>query len=90
MSCFYYWVDILMMNMCVGDLSMSYHKKDGRKSPIIEASASGSHQEEEASTLGPIYNDTTRFIEKGISLKWGEVFQMFKKHNFPVEVEYEY
>jgi hypothetical protein len=48
-----------------------------------EASASGSHQEEEEDILGPIYDDTKGFIDKGTSVKWGEVFQMFKNQFFP-------
>jgi hypothetical protein len=45
-------------------------------------------QQEDPDTPGVVYDDTTRLLEKGgTSLKWGEFFQMFKKKNFPVEVE---
>ena len=69
---------------------MSPHKKDARKNPMTEASASWIHQEVEPDTLRPIYDDTIGFIEKVNSLKWGEVFQMFKNQSFPLEEKYEY
>ena len=59
-----------------------------RKTPIIEASGSRRRQDEEHDSLGEVYDDTTRLLEKGgESLKWGEVFQMFKRQTFPVEAD---
>jgi hypothetical protein len=87
MSYVYYWFYILMMNISIAHLDMSPHKKDASKSPTMEASTSGSWQEEEPDTPGAIYDDTIGLIEKVTSLKWGEFFQMVKKQNFPVEAE---
>jgi len=55
---------------------------------MTKASRSGNQQEEETGTPREVYENTIVLLEKaGTSLKWGEVFQMFKKKNFPVEVE---
>ena len=71
--------------MSIIDSNMSLQNKSTRKYPMIEAYAIGIHEEEEEDTLEPIYDDTTRFIEKMDSLKWGEVFQMVKKWSLPIE-----
>jgi hypothetical protein len=35
-----------------------------------------------------MYDDTTIFLEKGEdSLKWGDIYQMFKKQNFIIDAE---
>jgi hypothetical protein len=58
---------------------MSPRKKNTSKEPTIEASQSGRRKEEENDSSCALYDDTTRFLEKGgDSLKWGEVFHMFK------------
>jgi hypothetical protein len=45
-------------------------------------------RKEEPDSPGEVYDDTTGILEKGENpLKWGEVFQMFKKKNFPMDVE---
>jgi hypothetical protein len=64
-------------------------KEEGtRKAPTTEASGSGHQHEDEPDIIGVMYDDTTRFLEKGEdSLKWGDIYQMFKKQNFLVDVE---
>jgi hypothetical protein len=52
-----------------------------------ESPTSGSHQGEESDILGPIYDDTKGFIDKGTLVRWGEVFHMFKNQSFPQEAE---
>jgi hypothetical protein len=76
-----------MINMIFSYSSMSPDKKYESKAPMTKASTSRSHQEEEVDNLGTIYDDTTRFIVRGTSLKWGEVLQMFKNQSFPQEIE---
>jgi len=47
-----------------------------------------SQQAEEVEIVEAIYDDTTGLLEKdGETLKWGEVYYMFKKSNFSTEVE---
>jgi hypothetical protein len=70
---------MLMMTVSFEDSNMSPNKKVASKAPMMETSTSGIQQEEESDTSGDIYGDTTRFIEKGTFLKWGEFFQIFKK-----------
>jgi hypothetical protein len=61
-------------------------KKTTIKEPTIKVSRSGSKQEEELYSLEAVYDHTRRLLEKGgDSVKWGEVFYMFKRHTLPVE-----
>jgi len=79
---------ILLMNVFIADSDVLSEKKTTSKVPATEAFRSGSRQEEELDSRGGVYDDTTRLLEKGgTSLKWGEVFQMFKRQPFLVEVE---
>jgi hypothetical protein len=53
-----------------------------------KASRSGSQHADEPDTLGKFMMTQRGLLEKGgDSLKWGDVFQMFKKKNFLVDVE---
>jgi hypothetical protein len=76
----YYWFYALIMVVCFRfrNVTMKEDNKQGTCSQrLLE---SGSRQEEELDSLGAVYDDTTRLLEKGgDSLKWGEVFQMFKR-----------
>jgi len=59
-----------------------------RKAPTTEASRSGSRHEDEPDITGVVYDDTVGALEKGGDfLKWGDVYQMFKKQNFLVDAE---
>jgi hypothetical protein len=76
------------MTMFVTDSYMLRYKKTTRKGPTTEDFARGSRQEEEIDTPGAVHDNTSRLLEKGgASLKWGEVLQMFKKQNFPMEAK---
>jgi hypothetical protein len=66
---------------------MSSCNNTSKKSPMTESFGSIIHQGENEEIPRPIYNDAKRFIEKGTSIKWGEVFHMFKKKSFPRESE---
>jgi hypothetical protein len=67
---------------------MSPKKKVANKTAIVEASGSGKQIEDEPEVASPIYDDTTGILEKeGETLKWGEVYQMFKKKNYAIDAE---
>jgi hypothetical protein len=63
-------------------------KEEGnQQSTHMEASKSGRQHEDEPDIVGAMYNDTSGFLEKGEdSLKWGDIYQMFKKNNFIIDV----
>jgi len=70
------------------DSKMSMRKKITNKEPVIEASSNRSRQDKDPYSLGLVHNETTKVLKKGgDSLKWDEVFYMFKIKTFPVEAE---
>jgi hypothetical protein len=68
---------------------MSPRKKMTSKAPATEAFGSGQQIEDEPDTPGAMYDDdTTGLLEKeGDALRWGDVYQMFKKQNLSIDVE---
>jgi len=85
---FYHWFDALIMDVFAKDSYISSRKKIASKVPTTKSFGSGSRQEEEPGTPWDVYDDNTRLLEKGETpLKWGEVFHMFKKKNFPMEAK---
>jgi hypothetical protein len=61
-------------------------KKAASKAFVTEASGSGRQIEDEPNVVGATYDDTSGLLEKeGETLKWGDVYHMFKKSNFPTE-----
>jgi hypothetical protein len=69
---------------------MSPRKKVTRKELNIEASGSGIQQDDEIDTPRDIYDNTMGFLEKGGSLKLGDIFQIFTNKNFLIDVEDQY
>jgi hypothetical protein len=66
---------------------MSPWKKAAMKAIGVEPSST-SQQTIEVEIVGTIYDDTSRLLEKdGETLKWGEVYYMFKKSKFFVEAK---
>jgi hypothetical protein len=60
---------------------MSPKKKTPMKPAGVEPSGSSQHKVETKSG-GVVYDDTLRLLEKeGETLKWGEVYYMFKNQN---------
>jgi hypothetical protein len=58
------------------------------KAPNTKASASSQQDEDEPEVVGAMYDDTSGLLEKeGETLRWGNVYQMFKKKNFSIDVE---
>jgi hypothetical protein len=54
----------------------------------IEASGSGQQIEGEPEVIKATYDDTSGLLEKdGETLKWGEVYHMFKKYNFSTDAK---
>jgi hypothetical protein len=75
--------------MCVSSSEMYPQKNIMRKALAKENSRSDIHHEDEFDTLGSIYHDTMRILEKGGDLlKWDDVFQMFKNRNLLIDVEF--
>jgi hypothetical protein len=67
---------------------MSLWKKTMSKTLGTEASGSGQQTEGEPKVIGATYDDTYGLLEKdGETLKWGEVYHMFKKSNFSTDVK---
>jgi hypothetical protein len=63
-------------------------KKATSKALVIEASGSDRHIQDEPDVVGARYDDNSGILEKeGETLKWGDVYNMFKKSNFPTESE---
>jgi hypothetical protein len=68
--------------------NMSPRKKMTSKASGAEASGSTQQVEGELEIIGATYDDTTGILEKDReTLKWGEIYHMFKKSNFSVETE---
>jgi len=66
---------------------MSPRKKTAAKATGAKPSSSA-QQTVKAKIVRAIYDDTSRLLEKnGETLKWGEVYYMFKKSNFSTEAE---
>jgi len=66
--------------LCVSYSNISPRKKTISKEPATKASKSGRRPEKECDSPRAIYDDKKRLLEKGgDSLKWSEVFQMFKR-----------
>jgi hypothetical protein len=67
--------------------NMSLRKKTIGKVSGVDPSGS-SRLAREVEIVRAIYNNITRLIEKdGETLKWGEVYYMFKKSNFSIETK---
>jgi hypothetical protein len=66
---------------------MSPRKKTTMK--LVGAKPSGSSQHTiDMKSARTVYNgDTSILLEKGETLKWGEVYYMFKKSNFYTEAK---
>jgi hypothetical protein len=68
---------------------MSPRKKTTSKELGTKASGSGQWIEGELEVIGATYNDTYGLLEKdGETLKWGEVYHMFKKSNLSIDAKY--
>jgi hypothetical protein len=66
---------------------MSPRKNTVGKESGVEVFGS-SHQAEEVEIFEATYDDTSGLLQNnGETLKWGEVYYMFKKSNFSIEVE---
>jgi hypothetical protein len=67
---------------------MSPKRKVSSKIVVIEASGKGKHIEYEPEIVGAIYDDNVSVLEKeGETLKWGEVYQIFKKEKFSTDAK---
>jgi hypothetical protein len=77
----------LNLSFLLAGSNMSPRKKVAGKAVRVEASGS-SQQTGEVDIVGATYDDTYGLLEKdGETLKWGEVYYMFKKSNFSTEAE---
>jgi hypothetical protein len=66
---------------------MSPRKKTTMKPAGVEPSGN-SQQTVETKSVRAVYDDTSGLLDKeGETLKWGEVYYMFKKSNFSMEAE---
>jgi hypothetical protein len=67
---------------------MSPRKKTTSKVLGTEASGSNQQVEGEPEIIRATYDDTSGLLEKDKeTLKWGDVYHMFKKSNFFIEAE---
>jgi hypothetical protein len=72
----------------LGGLIYVSKEEETNKAPSMEAFRSVLQHEYEPDIVGVMYDDTTRFLEKGKeSLKWDEVYQMLKKQNCTINAE---
>jgi hypothetical protein len=67
---------------------MSPQKKTTSKASIARPLVVAKQAEGEPKIVRATYDDTPGLLEKdGETLKWGEIYHMFKKSNFSVEAE---
>jgi hypothetical protein len=65
-----------------------FERRQTSKTLGIRAYGSGQQMEGDPKVIRAMYDDTSRLLEKdGETLKWGEVYHMFKKSKFFIEAE---